>query len=395
MAAIGTDSASLTTQQRLLSLLAINTSVFTWGISFAGLLPLLALKLETAGHSYVEIGILAAVTPIGVIIAAPYAPRLVQGLGTSMAIFLTNALSVFCVALLPIFDSYESWLVLRFISGIMGAVPWIVTESWINAIAPEDNRTRVTALYGATMAASFATGPFILTLIGTEGYMPFVYCTLAMMISIVPLVMIWKLAPRLNFAKETKWSGLVWTMPSLLAAALMCGLVDMSFFSLLPIWGLGLGFDKDFSVRLLSIFVMGNVVLQFPIGWIADRTNRRLILLCCGIAGIIGPFLVTALTGNLMAMCIVMFFWGGCAWALYTVSLAMLGERFQGNNLTAANAVFVIAYEIANIVGPPTAGVVMEIWVPHGLMGFAAVCAVAFVILICLRGIRRQQDDTV
>ena len=136
--------------------------------------------------------------------------------------------------------------------------------------------------------------------------------------------------------------------------------------------------------------MLGNVVLQFPIGWIADRTNRRMVLLVCGIIGIIGPVLVTALVGNLYAMMTVLFLWGGCAWALYTVSLAMLGQRFKGGELTAASAVFVIAYEIANVIGPPTAGFAIELWEPHGLMVFMGLSAAAFVILISVRGLMKR-----
>ena len=384
---------TLTGKQTVLSLTAIYTTVFTWGISFAGLIPLMALTLENNGESTVRIGIMGAITPIGVILAAPYVPAIVQRLGTSKAIFVTNVLAMITVALLPVFDSYGGWLALRFASGLAGAVPWIVTESWLNAIAPEEKRSRVTALYGAVMAASFATGPFILTVIGIDGVMPYVYCAGAMAISIVPLILIWNLAPTLSLSKGLKLSGFMRTMPTLLAAALVCGMVDMSLFSFLPIWGLRVGFTEDLSLLLLSIFVLGNVVLQLPIGWIADHTNKRMVLLVCGVVAVIGPIFVTVLSGNLLAMGAVLFLWGGCAWALYTVSLAMLGQRFQGSGLTAASAVFVIAYEIANVVGPPAAGYAIELWEPHGLMVFMGLSALAFVILLCVRGIVRVRHS--
>jgi MFS family permease len=388
-----TPENSLTNRQRTFSLVAIYSAVFAWGISFAGLMPLMALTLENNGESTVSIGIMGAVTPIGVILAAPFVPVITHRLGTALTIFLSTVLSVFTVALLPVFDSYGSWIVLRFVSGLVGAASWIITEAWLNAIALEHTRSRITAFYGAVMAASFAAGPFILTIIGIEGYWPFIYCAIAMVVSTVPLVLIWKLAPMLNLAAGTKISGILVAMPSLLAAALVCGMVDMSLFSFLPIWGLRLGYEQDISILLLSVFVLGNVVLQLPIAWVADRTNRRVVLIGCGVICILGPAAVTVLAGDLVAMCIVLFLWGGCAWALYTVSLAILGQRFQGGGLTAACAAFVVAYEIANIIGPPTAGYAIQLWEPHGLMVFMGIMAALFTVLISARGLFRSRKD--
>ncbi len=384
---------TLNSDQRTISLIAIYAAVFAWGMSFAGLMPLMALTLENNGESTLSIGIIGAITPIGVIVAAPFVPAITHRLGTALTIFLSSILSVVTVVLLPVLDSYNSWLVLRFVSGLFGAASWIITESWLNAIAPEHLRSRITAIYGAVMAASFAAGPFILTIVGIEGSWPYIYCALAMVVSIIPLVMIWKMAPALDLAKGIKMSGIIFAMPSLLAAALVCGMVDMSLFSFLPIWGLRVGYEQDLSILLLSIFVLGNVVLQLPIGWIADRTNRRMVLIVCGVVATIGPVAVTVLAGNLFAMSAMLFVWGGCVWALYTVSLAMLGQRFQGGGLTAASAAFVIAYEIANVIGPPTAGYAIEVWEPHGLMVFMCASALLFTLMISARGLLRARKS--
>lgn len=386
----------MTNGQRTVSLIAIYAAVFAWGISFAGLMPLLALTMENNGESTLSIGIMGAIIPVGVIVAAPFVPAIVNRLGTAMTIVSSSILSLVTVALLPVFDSYGSWLVLRFISGLFGAAPWIITESWLNTIAVENMRSRITAIYGSVMAASFAAGPFILTLVGVEGVRPFVYCTIAMIIGVVPLVLVWKLAPNLDLTGGVKISGIIAAMPSLLAAVLVCGIVDMSLFSFLPIWGLRIGYDQNISIILLSVFVMGNVVLQLPIGWIADRTDRRMVLVVCGVVAILGPIAVTILSGNLFAMGTMLFLWGGSVWALYTVSLAMLGQRFKAGGLTAASAAMVIAYEIANVIGPPAAGYAITLWEPNGLMVLMCGTAVIFVVLITTRGLikgRETQDS--
>ncbi|NQV44996.1 MAG: MFS transporter, partial [Rhodospirillales bacterium] len=101
----------------------------------------------------------------------------------------------------------------------------------------------------------------------------------------------------------------------------------------------------------------------------------------------------TTLSGSLWTIGILLFFWGGCAWALYTVGLAMLGERFQGGTLAASNATFVVAYEIANIIGPPAAGFALDTWENHGFMVFMGTAAAIYTFLAIARGlIRRRQS---
>ncbi|MBT3558574.1 MAG: MFS transporter [Rhodospirillales bacterium] len=381
--------STLTSRQRTISLVAIYAAVFTWGISYAGLMPLMALTLEGNGYSTLSIGIIGAVTPIGVILVAPFVPFIVSRLGTLNTIFLSSVGSLVMVALLPIFNTYNEWLALRFVAGVFGGMSWIISESWLNSIASEKMRNRITAMYGAVMATSFAVGPFMLTMIGVGDFWPYMVFAILIAFSLIPFALIGKMAPVLNLANDMKISGILIAMPSLLAAALVCGMVDMSMFSFLPIWGLRMGYEQEISIQLLSVFVLGNVVLQLPIAWLAEKTNGRLVLVLCGIVGIFGPIGVTLMADNLYAMGAVLFVWGGCIWALYTVSLAMLGERFKGGSLTAACAAFVVAYEISNIVGPPAAGYAIELWEPHGLMALMSASALLFTVLISARGIYR------
>ena len=44
---------------------------------------------------------------------------------------------------------------------------------------------------------------------------------------------------------------------------------------------------------------------------------------------------------------------GGLMGGLYTLSLALIGERFRGADLTRANTAFVMTFQLGAIVGPP------------------------------------------
>ena len=387
--------SDLSTRQRVGSYVALYTSIVAWGMSFAGLVPLMALVLEDRGTNPVLIGLVAAANPIGVIIAAPLVAPVVRRLGTANSMILASIGAIITVAMLPVLDTVIGWLFLRFLNGLCGAVPWVVTETWINAIAVARTRGRITALYGGFMATGFAMGPILLTTVGTVGALPFLYFAGLMSISLIPILIVKHLAPALHLPRGIKLSGFFLTVPTIMGAGFVCGLTDTSLFSFLPIWAKEAGLDKDTAIQILSIFVVGTVFMTLPIGWLADHVNKRLVLIGCSIMCVIGPFSVTTMAPtmaqSLWVVGVILFFWGGCAWALYNVGLAMLGERFQAGSLAASNAAFVVAYEIANIAGPPAAGFAMVTWENHGLMTFMGSVAAIYTVIAAARGVIRRR----
>jgi hypothetical protein len=98
-----------------------------------------------------------------------------------------------------------------------------------------------------------------------------------------------------------------------------------------------------------------------------------------------GPVLAAQLLGTPLLLAVTLFIWGGAAWGIYSIALAALGLRFRGALLAAANAVFVIAYEMANIVGPPVAGAALDLWPQHGLMVLMAGFGGVFVVVVLSR----------
>jgi hypothetical protein len=64
---------------------------------------------------------------------------------------------------------------------------------------------------------------------------------------------------------------------------------------------------------------------------------------------------------------VLVFFWGGGYFAIYTLSLVRLGERFKGSALAAGNAAFAAMWGLGGLVGTPLAGGAMQLWGPIGL----------------------------
>jgi MFS family permease len=161
-----------------------------------------------------------------------------------------------------------------------------------------------------------------------------------------------------------------------MTAVFVCGFIDMAILSLLPVYGLRTGFNEDTSLIMLTVLISGTVVMQLPIGWIADRIGRRGLLLASALAGTLCALALPLVLGIPALLWPVLFLWGGTTVSLYTLSLALLGERFRAEALPAANAMMVIAYCLGGVAGPPLTGIAMEALGPQAMpLASALLCA--------------------
>ena len=172
--------------------------------------------------------------------------------------------------------------------------------------------------------------------------------------------------------------------------AFVAGLMDAAIFSFLPIYGLRIGLAEHSAITLLSLFLIGSLLFQLPIGWLADKLNRRTVLTVCAGVGAVGPIVFALLADQLLLAALPLLIWGGAVWSLYSIALAMLGDRYDGATLVTANAAFVIAFELANIVSPPLAGGALEIWHPHGLIVFMAAAGAVYFVIVVARGLTKR-----
>lgn len=372
--------------RRNASLLAVFASNVGFGMAFGGLSPLIALALEDRGFSETLIGVNSAMGAVGVTLFAPVAPKLLMRYGAGGALFLCSLIFIGAIALLPSFESYSAWLILRFFIGAGIAMPWVLSETWTNQITTPKVRGRVMAIHATTIAAGFTAGPALLAIAGTEGATPFYMCALILAFAMSPLLYIQQWFPKIADGGKAKLSGIFLLAPTIFGAAFVAGALDTTVFSLLPIWGLRMGFDEAQAVTILSIFIAGNLLLQVPVGWLGDRVGRRPVMILCGSVATLGALLSSQLAAHWYPMLAVMFIWGGMGWALYSLALAMMGERFTGGTLAAANAAFIVAFEVANITAPPTAGFVMGATGPNGLLAFMGGTTLLFTLFVAFRG---------
>ncbi len=355
----------------------------SWGI----LTPTIIANCLGRGSSTFVIGILTSIWALPFLIAAPIYTRIVGRVSAKPALLVGLSADVLCVWLFPLVPYDSAWIVLQIVSGATLGHFSLITESWLNIFSTEHARGRVTSLYGILPAIGYALGAGVYGFVGFRGYAPYAAASGAMALAILPILLIPKTAAEIVLGGAERLRHALGRVPLLLTVALLAGVLEMVPWSLLQVYAI----DNQWSIRAaafaLPVFYWGQVLLTYPIGWVADRSPRRNVLLGTS-AGALLCMVLMALWGRSPGLWVVLFLCGGIATATYTLGLAILGERFDAGTLVSANAAFIASYGVGTILGPPTVGKLMDLIGPKALP--AALGCVSVGIFVCAFAARRE-----
>lgn len=368
------------------SLGAVYACIFANGLGMGLSLPLFSLLLERNGVSATLIGANVMTGAVAMIIVTPFIPALAARFGTVRFLVACYAIAAACLIGFRAADSLLLWFVFRFVLNAALQGLFVASEVWINQIAPERMRGRLIAIYTAIFSAGFALGPGIIQLLGTQGWAPFIAGSVTMMAALIPLVVVARrLVPVIEHAKAGAMFGFVFSSPSAAGAALCYGAVEACAGAFLAIYAVRQGIAETQSTLLIGALGLGNMLLVPFIGWLADKTDRRHVLIGCGIACIVAAAFLPMIRAIGPWELGIVLLWGGVISAIYAVGLAHLGARFRGGELAAANSAFAIIYATGTMVGPSLGGLAMDLWNPHGLVVVLALIPAVFVMVTAWR----------
>ena len=367
-------------------LFMITLSSIALGAAFGGYLPLISLWLETLGISFQKIGLVSGMAALGIVSSAYFAPQLVARYGNIPVINIGLSLAAVMMVALRFTESMTLWLSIRFIGGLGLGLHWVLTEAWLARIASNQGRTRVMAIYATAIGLGFAAGPGIIWLFGFETITPFLVIAILPLIGALPIYALRKHEPEITFAAGGSPLLLIRKAPTVAMACIVAGGVDLALITLMPV--IVARTPDASSMLILSIvpaMAIGNVVLQYPIALLADRYGLRkvgMIIATIGLAlcSLIPFFLHSALLAMILA-----FLGAGLVYGLYSIGLAMLSKRFSGGEIIAANAGFVIIFELSNLVGPAFAGILLDIDMQLGLPIFLVSVGIFYLLVSWLR----------
>lgn len=378
------------------SLIAAICCAAVCGIVFGLSMPLISLRLEGMTASGVIIGLNGAAAAVSTLVMAPIVPRMLSLVPGRVLIAVSLGAAAVLHALFPAFDNVPAWFILRFVLGCFMTVIFVVSETWINQIAPRDRRATILGIYGTVLAGGFGIGAFCFGQVGAAGNAGFYLGAAIFLAGLLPVVILQgppAQAPGRDEASPLAIWAAAGTAPAAIGAALAFGALETVLFSLAPVYGDRLALaDGDIALIAMAA-AAGALAFQIPLGWIADRTDRRESLKWIATTAAITPLAIWAVGDFMPGMMVLFFIQAGVASGLYTVGLALVGERFSTGAIVAANAAFIFAYGTGSLFGPPASGVAMDAVGPHGLMIVMSAIAALYAALVWRRASQTAGDS--
>ena len=353
------------------------------GVGLSLMLPLLALRLEAAGYPARYNGLHTAVSGLATLIGAHLTPWLARKFGIRRLLFTAIGFGVASLMAFAFCANYDLWLAIRIFFGLSLTILFVVSEYWISAAAPPDQRGMVLGVYATVLAIGFAIGPALLSLTGPEGLTPFFISAGLFLAAMIPVALAGEDgAVKMDATGLPNLKLLIAGAPIALGAALLYGAIETGGNALLPVFGVRAGFSPSWATFQLTLFALGNVVFPIPIGLIADRVNRVRLMAFFALFGMAGALFLPAMTGNHWLYAAGLFVWGGVVGGLYPVGLAMLGDKYQGKQLGGANAAYIMMYATGMMIGPPALGLGLDLASPRGLFDTLALFFALYLALI-------------
>jgi MFS family permease len=366
--------------QRRRSLTAAISITSVVGTAMGLTWPLLSLILERQGVDSALIGLSSSSQTLAFLIASAFAPRVIGQLGMVRTLWVCTGVIILTLLILPLHADPFAWMPTRFVLGAGAAILFIGAETWVNAITPDSMRGRVVGIFGFLWAAGFGMGPLIIRVTGIEGWTPFLVGVALVVAATIPLLFANDVAPVLGGRVSAPITRYIRLAPAALLAAAFLGVLDTVSDAFLPLYGLRNGLSDDMAVTVLAVYLAGLTMAQIPIGWLADRFDRRglLLVLALGVLALI-LLLPLVITDPILVWPVVALL-GACGGGIWAVSLVLIGERFRGVDLAGANAARGVLAGIGAVAGPLLAGSALHVWDPHGVPMVVAIACVLFLL---------------
>lgn len=360
-------------------LIAVIFSVTVFSLTYGLSSPLIAFKLLNAGMSESAIGVNAAMHAVGVFLIAPFLPALFRRY-RPLTLIVVSLCAITVIFMLFGVVSFPMWFLLRMGLGLFSEIIMVQTETWLNGSTVERARGKVLALYTAGMSLGFATGPLILAWTGSDGNLAFY---VASVLAALAIVFIFTSGmPRVEGHEEkpeTLGNSLKLAALPIMATVLNAA-VEVLGMNFLSLYAIKLGWSESASALLISVLMFGAILLQLPIGWLADRVDRlKLMTTLAFIAAALAFVWPHILAFHLLSY-VMLFIWGGIFVGIYTVAITWVGEQFKGGQLAGIYAAMSVAWGAGALAGPLLGGFAMTFSL-HGLPWLTGALCLVFALL--------------
>ena len=366
----------------MISFAALFLSIVLLQISNGGLGPLDALSGFALNFSSAEIGLLGSAHFLGFFIGCWYAPRVMGAVGHSRAFAAFAATgAIGLIAHMLIIDPY-AWALMRIASGLCIAGCYTVLESWLQAKVTNETRGRTMGTYRVVDNLAFLIAQLLIGFLEPADYVSYNLLALICCASLLPLTLTKIKQPETPRALKLKPKLALFRSPLAVAGVLVAAVSAAAFRMVGPIYGAQVGLEVEQIAYFLSAYVFGGALAQYPIGWFADKYDRRWVLIWLSVAAIVSSMLSTSISyNNTLGIFLIAFGFGFTTFPIYSVAAAHAHDFASLDERVELSASLLFYYAFGAIAAPLFASFLMDSFGPNAmfvLIAFAHLLLVIF-----------------
>jgi len=302
----------------------------------------------------------------GFLLGSLTVPDLIKNVGHVRVFAALGSMISAVLILFAVEPHWISWTVLRFLIGFCFCGVYVTAESWLNAGSTNENRGQALSMYMIVQLLGIVVAQALLNVGDPAGYMLFIIPSVLVSLAFTPILLSAQPAPQFQTIQRMSFAKLYRASPLGCVGIFLIGGVFSVLSGMSSVWGAQIGL----SVAQISLFVAaiyaGGLVLQYPIGWISDRYDRRkLVLGMSAIGGLCGLVVVAAQPGTL-GLVVAGAIMGGVANPVYALLLAYTNDYLDQSDMASASAGLLFIYGIGSMGGPIITGWMMGVIGPDG-----------------------------
>lgn len=302
----------------------------------------------------------------GFLLGSRTVPGMIQKVGHVRVFAALGSLISAVLILYAVAPNWLAWSALRFIIGFSFSGVYITAESWLNAGSTNETRGQALSAYMIVQMLGIIGAQLLMNSADPAGYLLFVIPSVLVSFAFLPILLYPQPAPQFATIQRMSFGRLFRTSPLGCVGIFLMGGVFSALFGMASVWGSISGM----TVREISGFVaaiyFGGLVVQYPVGWLSDRSDRRVLVLALACFGTTITALTILFQPGIWGLLFAAAALGGVANPIYSLLLAYTNDFLDQKDMAAASAGLLFINGVGAMTGPIITGWLMSLTGPNG-----------------------------
>ena len=360
---------------------------------------LLGVRGGIEGYSSFTMSLVMSTYFVGLLIGSWMAPGMIRRVG-HVRVFAALASLISAVMILyPAVANPIAWMLGRALIGFCFSGVYVTAESWLNNASDNANRGKALSLYMIVQTMGIVTAQALMLVGDPAGYETFVIASVVISVSFAPILLSISPTPAFETTKPMSLRELMNVSPLGCVGMFLLGGIFSAQFGMSAVYAAEAGLSLSQISIFIATFYVGALILQYPLGWMSDWMDRRVLVLAVSALGCGAAILAMIMGANYNFLLLGAFLIGGMSNPLYSLLIAHTNDYLDHDDMAAASGGLVFINGLGAIAGPVITGWIMSdaIFGPSGYFLFMAVLLGALAVYALYRTTQRAaipSDET-